>query len=198
MTSPRSARSDSTRSRSYSTSGAGTGVFAAAVAQCCQAVIAVDISPAMPSAARIRADQLGIEDITVVEAGFLSYDHRADAVDVVFTRHASHQLPDLWKAVALERISGLLRPGGLLYLRDLVLECEPAEIETQVEAWLAGAAGDPSVGFTARELETHLRSEFSTYSWLLDAMLAHTGFEVLDRSFRRGAYGTYACRRNAT
>ncbi len=86
----------------------------------------------------------------------------------------------------------------MLYLRDLVLDCEPAEIETQVEAWLTGAAGDPSIGFTARELETHLRTEFSTYSWLLDAMLAHTGFEVLDRSFRRGAYGTYACRRNAT
>ena len=48
--------------------------------------------------------------------------------------------------------------------------------------WASGAAGDPSVGFTARELETHLRTEFSTYSWLLDAMLAHTGFEVLDRS----------------
>ena len=70
-------------------------MFAAAVAQCCKAVIAVDISPAMTSAARIRADQLGIENITVVEAGFLSYDHRADAVDVVFTRNALHQLPDL-------------------------------------------------------------------------------------------------------
>jgi len=31
--------------------------------------------------------------------------------------------PGSLEAVALKRISGLLRPGGVLYLRDLVLDC---------------------------------------------------------------------------
>jgi len=45
-----------------------------------------------------------------------------------------------------------------------------------------------------RRAGEHVRGEFSTYSWLLDAMLERTGFEILERSFRRSVYGTYTCR----
>ena len=54
------------------------------------------------------------------------------------------------------------------------------------------------MGWTADELAEHVRGEFSTYSWLLDAMLDRTGFEVLDRTFRRSAYGAYTCRRRVS
>jgi hypothetical protein len=33
---------------------------------------------------------------------------------VVFTRNALHQLPDFWKAIALDRIVSFLRPNGTL------------------------------------------------------------------------------------
>jgi hypothetical protein len=97
--------------------------------------------------------------------------------------------------VALDRIAGLLRPGGVLRLRDLVYDFGPAEAEARIEAWLAGAVDDPAVGWTAAELAHHVRSEFSTYAWLLEPMLDRCGFDVVERSFRRAAYGTYTCLR---
>jgi hypothetical protein len=54
------------------------------------------------------------------------------------------------------------------------------------------------VGFTAQELATHVRTEFSTYSWLFEAMIERVGFTILDRHHRRSAYGTYTCERRAT
>jgi hypothetical protein len=38
----------------------------------------------------------------------------------VYTRNALHQLPDFWKAVALDLVGQMLRPGGVLRLRDLL------------------------------------------------------------------------------
>lgn len=175
--------------------GAGTGTFALAMAPHCGQVIAVDVSPAMTRALRRRAAAAGVENVTVVQAGFLSYEHLGDAVDAVFTRNALHQLPDFWKSVALVRIASLLGPGGTLRLRDLVYDFQPAEAAVCLEAWMAGAVDDPTVGYTAEELAAHVRDEYSTYSWLLEAMLDRTGFEVLERAYDRGAYGAYTCER---
>jgi SAM-dependent methyltransferase len=173
--------------------GAGTGTFTAAVAPVCERVIAVDVSPAMVTALRARVDELGLGNVTVVEAGFLTYEHEGPPADAVYSRNALHQVPDFWKAVALDRIAGLLRPGGLLRLRDLVYDFAPGDAGVHIESWLAGAVDDPAVGWTAGELAQHVRTEFSTYAWLLDAMLDRCGFEIVDRSFRRAAYGTYTC-----
>jgi SAM-dependent methyltransferase len=175
--------------------GAGTGVFAIAAARLCRHVIAVDVSPAMTRALHARLDALGIDNVTVVEAGFLSYDHAGEPPDFVYTRNALHQLPDFWKAIALERIARLLDPGRILRLRDLVFDFEPASANEHIEAWLSGAANDASLGWTAVELAEHVRSEFSTYSWLLDPMLERTGFRIVERQFRKSVYGTYTCER---
>ena len=173
--------------------GAGTGTFTAAVAPLCGRVVAVDVSPAMVTALRARVDELELANVTVVEAGFLTYEHEGPPADAVYTRNALHQVPDFWKAVALDRIAALLRPGGLLRLRDLVYDFAPGDAGVHIESWLAGAVDDPAVGWTAGELAQHVRTEFSTYAWLLDAMLDRCGFEIVDRSFRRAAYGTYTC-----
>ena len=45
---------------------------------------------------------------------------RSRPFDLVISEYALHHLPDFWKAVALERMAGFLRPGGTLRLRDLV------------------------------------------------------------------------------
>ncbi|MDQ1533190.1 MAG: hypothetical protein QOF28_951 [Actinomycetota bacterium] len=175
--------------------GAGTGTFALAVAPLCARVIAVDVSPAMTAALRDRVDSVGIANVTVVDGGFLSYDHHGEPVEYVYTRNALHQVPDFWKAIALARMAACLRPGGTLRLRDLVFDFPAAEAEEHIESWLAGAVSDSAVGWTAAELAEHVRGEFSTYSWLLDVMLDHSGFEILERGFRRSAYGAYTCRR---
>ena len=175
--------------------GAGTGAFAVAVAPQCRQVIAVDVSPAMTAALRARVARLGLDNVTVVEAGFLSYEHDGAPADVVFTRNALHQLPDFWKTVALQRIAVLLRPGGTLRLRDLVFDFDPVDAGERIDAWMAGAVSDATVGWTAAELAEHVRTEFSTYSWLFDAMLDRTGFDIDDREYRRAAYAAYTCTR---
>ena len=175
--------------------GAGTGTFTVAVASLCRRVIAVDVSPAMTALLRNKIAELELDNVTVIEAGFLSYVHSGDPVDFIFSRNALHQLPDFWKAIALERMASIIRPSGVLLLRDLVFDFEPGQADERIESWLSGAVEDPSAGWTAEELAKHVRSEFSTYSWLLDAMIERAGFEIVEREFRRSAYGTYTCRR---
>jgi ubiquinone/menaquinone biosynthesis C-methylase UbiE len=174
--------------------GAGTGTFAIAAASRCRQVVAVDVSPAMTAALRNRVTDLGIANVTVVDGGFLSYDHRGDPADFIYTRNALHHLPDFWKAIALDRLATWLRPGGALRLRDLVFDFSPAEAHERIRSWMSTATADSAVGWTADELAEHVRGEFSTYSWLLDAMFEQAGFDVRERTFRRSVYGTYTCK----
>ena len=175
--------------------GAGVGTFAIAAAPRCREVIAVDVSPAMTAVLHDRVEQAGLPNVTVVEAGFLSYQHRGEPVDFVYSRNALHQLPDFWKGIALARVAAQLRPGGVFRLRDLVFDFEPVDAGARIDAWLAGAVSDPAVGWTADELAEHVRVEFSTYSWLLEPLLARSGFEIVEREFRRSVYGAYTCLR---
>jgi SAM-dependent methyltransferase len=81
-----------------------------------------------------------------VQAGFLSYEHAGPTADAVYTRNALHQLPDLWKAVALDRIGRMLRPGGMLRLHDLIYDFQPSQADTVFQRWLNNAAEDPAPG----------------------------------------------------
>jgi SAM-dependent methyltransferase len=168
--------------------GCGTGLLAAAAASEAERVVGVDPSPAMLEAARHRSDE-----VEWVEAGFLTYEHLGGPPQLVHSRHALHHLPDFWKGLALARIHDLLESGGVLMLRDLVYDFEPADSNERIEDWLAGAAPAPTEGWTRRELETHVQSEHSTFAWLLEALLAHTGFQILERDVRTGIYATYVC-----
>ena len=94
--------------------GAGTGQLALAVAPYVRRVVAVDVSSAMLQVLGRRAADGGLANIELVQAGFISYRHAGVPADAVFTRNALHHLPDFWKAVALERIAGMIRPGGIL------------------------------------------------------------------------------------
>jgi len=176
--------------------GCGTGTFTVAVAPHCRRVVAVDVSELMLSHLAARADRQGIDNIEVVRAGLLSYEHRGAPVDVVFSRNALHQLPDAWKVVALARLAEVMRNGALLWLRDLVYAFEPNELEAVMAGWFEAAVSDPAEGYTAEDLATHVRTEFSTYTWLLEPMLVHAGFEILDTEVdRRRTYARFACLR---
>lgn len=173
---------------------AGTGRFALAVAPYCQRVTAVDVSPAMVEYLRSAVERAGLGNVEIVHGGFLSYEHRGEAVDFVYSRNALHQLPDFWKGIALQRIASMLRPGGVFRVRDLIFDFEPVEADERIEAWLAGAVDDSRDGWTADELAEHVRTEFSTFSWVFEAMLERAGFEVEERAFRKSVYGSYVCR----
>lgn len=167
--------------------GAGTGVLAAAAAPHCRRVVAVDPSPAMVAALRER----GVE---AVEAGFLTYEHEGEPPQLVHSRNALHHLPDYWKGVALARVHDLLAPGGTFLLRDLVYPFEPHEAEVRIGEWVACGAAASDVGWTRAELEEHVHTEHSTYSWLLEPLLLHAGFDIDDAS-HSGVYATYVCSR---
>jgi ubiquinone/menaquinone biosynthesis C-methylase UbiE len=175
--------------------GAGTGRFALAAAGRFGQVIAVDISPAMLGVLRERAGAARVANLRCVQAGFLSYQHAGPTADAVYTRNALHQLPDFWKAVALDRIRGMLRPGGVLRLRDLIYDFRPSRAEVVLERWLGGAADDPALGYTRADLAEHIRGEYSTFRWLLEPMLAVAGFEILTADFEGSVYGAYTCRK---
>jgi SAM-dependent methyltransferase len=201
--------------------GAGTGQFAIPAARRFGRVTAVDVSPAMLTALRARAAATdpqaaaatgavttretaaatgaadgGWPGLECVRGGFLSYSP-AGPVDGVYTRNALHQLPDFWKAIALRRIADMLRPGGVLRLRDLVYDFQPGEAETVFAGWFAAAATDPAAGYTAADYAEHIRTEHSTFRWLLEPMLAAAGLEVTDVSYERRLYGAYTCVRAA-
>jgi ubiquinone/menaquinone biosynthesis C-methylase UbiE len=174
--------------------GAGTGSLAIAAAPFCRRVVAVDVSSAMLDVAQAKAGRLGLSNVEFVRAGFLSYEHDGDPADFVYSRNALHHLPDFWKAIALQRIAAILLPSGILRLRDLVFSFEPEQAESAIEAWLAKAASRPEEGWTRVELDTHLRTEYSTFSWLLEPMLVHAGFKIQQREYSgSGIYAAYVC-----
>jgi FkbM family methyltransferase len=175
--------------------GAGTGRFAFAVARHVGRVIAVDVSPAMVAHLERRVEEEGLGNIEVVRRGLLSYEHTGPPADAVYLRNVLHQLPDLFKVVALRRIARMLRPGGVLRLRDLVLDCSPDELDEVVARWLEAAPDDPADGYTAEDLAEHLRDEYSTFSWLLRPMLEATGFTIVDDTSTT-AFGAYTCTRD--
>lgn len=167
---------------------AGTGQFAIPASAAFPTVTAVDVSPAMRNHLTDKAPAL-----TVMAGGFLTYQHVGPPVDAVYTRNALHQLPDFFKAAALQRIAGWLRPGGVLRVRDLIYDFAPDQAEAVFAAWFAGAANDPAVGYTAADYAEHIRTEFSTYRWLFEPMLTATGFEIVDVAYSGAAFGAYTC-----
>jgi len=173
---------------------AGTGQFAVPAARRFGHVTAADVSPVMVDVLRRRAAAAGLDNLDCVRAGFLSYTPPSGRpADGVYTRNALHQIPDFWKGIALQRIADVLRPGGVLRLRDLIFDFEPREAAGVFGGWFAGAAEDPAAGYTAADYAEHVRTEYSTYRWLLEPLLAAAGFEVVDVSFERRLYGAYTC-----
>ena len=175
--------------------GPGTGQFTVAAAPRCGQVIAVDVSEVMLARLRAKVAARGLDNVEIVQAGFLGYEHAGPPADFAYSRYALHHLPDFWKAAALSRIRGLLRPGGVLRLWDVVFDFEPAEAEGRIEAWCASGGETVESEWTRAELEEHVREEHSTFTWILEPMIERCGFaiEASDRS-ADGIFASYVLR----
>lgn len=159
--------------------GAGTGQFTLAAAAAVRRVIAVDVSPVMLDRLRAKLRDGGVGNVECVQAGFLTYEHRGEPADLVYSRLALHHLPDFWKARALVRMADMLKPGGVLRLSDVVYGFEPQEAEARLERWISEMASDDvEGGWTRAELEEHVRDEHSTFTWLLEPMIEKAGFSI--------------------
>jgi len=175
--------------------GPGTGQFTLAVAPACARLVAVDVSEPMLDRLREKVVGFALGNVEVVQAGFLTYEHRGDPADFAYSRYALHHLPDFWKAVAFGRIRRLLRPGGLFRLWDVVYDFEPTEAEERIEAWCAGGGDSVEAEWSRAELEEHVRNEHSTFSWLLEPMFARAGFEIVETEHSEdGIFAKYLLR----
>jgi len=172
--------------------GTGTGAFAIHAARRCRRVYAVDVSAPMLEFAQRKADKAGLKNITFCHAGFLTYKHSGRPADALVTSMAFHHLPDFWKGVALDRMNGMLRPGGLLYIHDVIFV--QGDAEANISRWidqLEEAGGTKLRG----EVETHIREEFSTFDWIVDGLIKRTGFKILSKEMVAGVIGTYLCKK---
>jgi len=142
-----------------------------------------------------KATTLRLSNVDLVQAGFLTYEHAGRPADVIYSRYALHHLPDFWKAVALDRLRSMLRPGGILRLWDVVYGFAPAEAQARIEAWVATGADTVEGAWSRAELEEHVRDEHSTFSWLLEAMFDRSGFEIIESQHSDDAiFATYVLR----
>jgi SAM-dependent methyltransferase len=173
--------------------GAGTGQFALTAARRFGRVTAVEVSTTVLDALSAKAKEAGLPNVETRHAGFLSYEHSGGQADGVYTRNALHQIPDVWKAIALQRISAFMRPGGVLRVRDLVYDCTPGEAEALFDEWLEGAVQDPARGYTRDDFAEHIRTEHSTFRWLFEPMLLAAGFRIESAQFERRIYAAYTC-----
>jgi ubiquinone/menaquinone biosynthesis C-methylase UbiE len=176
--------------------GAGTGQFTIAAAAVCARVIAVDVSAVMLGRLQAKIAERALDNIELVRAGFLTYEHQGPPADLIYSRYALHHLPDAWKAIALERLARVLRPGGVLRLWDIVYSFDPAEADAHLEAWCASAGEDVEQDWSRAELEEHVRDEHSTFSWLLEPMIERAGFQIEDAWYSDdGIFAKYVLRR---
>jgi hypothetical protein len=92
-------------------------------------------------------------------------------------------------------MADVLAPGGTLRLRDLVFSFDLPEADARIAHWLDTAAAEPPEdGWTRAELETHLRDEYSTFSWLLEPLIRQAGFEIEVVDYGTvGVHADYIC-----
>lgn len=185
---------DLTREQSLIEFGSGTGEFTSAVSEQCRLVYAVDISRMMIDYASKKLKSLGRENVRFMNAGFLNYRHEGEPVDAVVTQLALHHLPDFWKQIALVKMHDLLKPGGRLYLRDIVYSMKLEKYESTVNHVLDNfkkAAG----GEMVEKFSNHVRNEYSTFDWIMEEMLYRAGFHIENADYGENFMAVYVCRK---
>lgn len=157
--------------------GCGTGGLSIHLAHMCSHVYAVDISDAMIDILRAKISRHGLENITPVCSGFLTYEHRGTDLDAIISSVALHHLPDFWKQVALCRLHDFLKPGGKLFLVDVVFGFPPQDYRASIDNWLNSmrTIAGPKM---AKESIVHVREEYSTWGWVIEEMLKRARFSI--------------------
>jgi SAM-dependent methyltransferase len=155
-------------------------------------VDAIDISPAMLALAEVYAGDRKAK-IRTQSAGLLSFAYQPNSYDLIVSEFTLHHLPDFWKAVALSRIHGALKPGANFYLRDIVFVSMPDGSERDVEQW--ADFNIKNHGFERDSVVTHMRDEYSTFGWVIERMLTEAGFTLVSADYHAPLHGTYLLRK---
>jgi arsenite methyltransferase len=100
-----------------------------------------DMTPAMREVAMRAADEAGLGTIVTIRAGFFEQLPVDDeSVDIVISNGVVNLAPD--KSQVFAEIHRVLRPGGRLYLADVVVQRElKYEVRNSPDLWAACIAG---------------------------------------------------------
>ena len=172
--------------------GCGNGVLACEAALIGAEVDAIDISPAMLRLAEIQAQDRKVA-VRTQSAGLLSFAYQPNSYDLIVSEFTLHHLPDFWKAVALSRIHGALKPGASFYLRDIVYVSMPDGSDRDVGAW--ADFNIKNHDFARDSVMTHMRDEYSTFGWVMERMLTDVGFTLVSVDYHAPLHGTYLLRK---
>ncbi len=112
--------------------GCGTGTFARLLAERCERVLAIDLSPRMVEVAKDHSKGLPNVEYAVADAN--SWEFPEERFDCLASITTLHHLP---LAPTLRKMGRALRPGGTLLVLDLYRARSPAD-------YLVGAAGFPA------------------------------------------------------
>ncbi len=176
--------------------GCGTGAFALHAAERYRRIYAVDVSKAMLGRARRKAKRAGLDNVEFHHGGFLTYEHRGPPVDAAVSGAALHHLPDFWKLAGLHRVASMLKPGGRLYLFDVVFSFDVAECESAAKRFIRTMTAH--MGPEGRsEAETHLREEYSTCGWIMEGLLERAGFRIDEADYKDDFLAAYVCTRKS-
>lgn len=175
--------------------GCGTGILACSAATLCRQVHAVDVSLPMLAATRRRAGTMGLANVTTQHAGFLSLDLPVASIDLITSKFALHHLPDQWKGVALDRLARALKPGGKLFIRDVVFSCTSADLPATAEAWIDWMLDH--TGYDRATVARHIRDEHSTYGWIMEGLIEQAGLALATAEYSDGVYADYIAVRPA-
>jgi putative AdoMet-dependent methyltransferase len=174
--------------------GCGTGAFAIHAAGRCRKIYAVDVSKAMLRCARRKAKKAKLDNIEFHHGGFLTYDHSASPVDMIVSTVVLHHLPDFWKLVGLKRLAQMCKPGGRLYLFDVVFSFSVDDYKSRIDRWVKFTAEKVGPTF-AEEAKTHVREEYSTFGWIMEGLLKRAGFAIETADYKNDFMVAYLCTR---
>lgn len=157
--------------------GCGTGGLSTCFSHVCRHVYAVDASPAMLYVLKRKIEKHGITNITTIQSGLLSYEHTGEQLDAVIMSICLHHLPDFWKQIALNKLNTFLKPGGKLFISDVVFDFNAEEYNDVIDSWITHmhtTAGKEM----ADEIVVHVRDEYSTWDWIMTGLLERAHFHV--------------------
>ena len=170
--------------------GCGTGAFVIPAAKLCRKVYCADVSEPMLTILREKLNKENLQNVELFHAGFLTYRHQGEPLDLALSSIALHHIPDFWKAVALKFISDSLKPNGIFYLHDVVFTFPVSEWRSGVQKLL-----DDMKAAAGKEANAHISSEFSAFNWSIESIFERVGLQIEqvydDTSFLR----TYVCRK---
>lgn len=172
--------------------GCGTGATSIYAAKIFKKVYGIDVSDVMINQAKRKAEKEQIQNIEFINAGFLTYSHRDEPVDLLITKAAFHHLPDFWKQVSLLKMNKMIKRGGILYIFDVVFNFNAIDYKTKINDWVSAFEQKAGVKFR-EEVETHIREEYSTFSWILEGLIEKAGFKIKQSRTADGFLTEYHC-----